>query len=95
LERARRPRVELFTQNQQNNGYWLGSLSNAQSEPAKLDLIRSTIPDLKRVTAAGVRRAAMDFFTDDRALKLVVLPVPPAPAAPIAAPVPTPTSAQP
>lgn len=95
LERARRPRVELFTQNQQNNGYWLGSLSNAQSEPAKLDLIRSTIPDLKRVTAASVHRAAMDFFTDDHALKLVVLPVPPAPAAPIAAPAPVPTSAQP
>jgi len=95
LERARRPRVELFTQNQQNNGYWLGSLSNAQSEPAKLDLIRSTIPDLKRVTAAAVHRAAMDFFTDDHALKMVVLPVPPAPAAPIAAPVAIPTSAHP
>ena len=92
LERARRPRVELFTQNQQNNGYWLGSLSNAQSETAKLDLIRSTIPDLKRVTAASVRRAAMDYFTDDKALRLVVMPLPHSPATPIApvAPVSTP-----
>ena len=86
LERGRRPRVELFTQNQQNNSYWLGSLSNAQSEPAKLDLIRSTIPDLKKVTAAGIHRAAMDYFTDEKAFKLVILPVPPAttPATPIA-----------
>jgi zinc protease len=82
LERGRRPRVELFTQSQQNNAYWLGALSNAQSEPAKLDLIRSTIPDLKKVTAAAVRKAAMDYFTDDRAFRLVILPVPPNAAAP-------------
>jgi len=98
LERARRPRVELFTQNQQNNGYWLGSLSDAQSEPDKLDLIRSTIPDLKKVTAAAVHRAAMEYFTDDRAFKLVVLPLPQtvaAPAAPVTQPPPVPTSAHP
>jgi zinc protease len=88
LERGRRPRVELFTQNQQNNGYWLGSLSNAQSEPAKLDLIRSTIPDLKQVNAAGVHRAAMDYFTDDKAFKLVVLPAPKVVAAAAAGPQP-------
>jgi zinc protease len=80
LERGRRPRVELFTQNQQNNAYWLGALSNAQSEAVKLDLIRSTIPDLKAVTAAGVHKAAMDYFTDDKAFRMVVLPIPPAAA---------------
>ena len=76
LERGRRPRVELFTQNQQNNGYWLGLLSNAQSETHKLDLIRTTIPDLRRVTAAGVHQAALDWLSDDRAFKLVVMPLP-------------------
>ena len=84
LERGRRPRVELFTQSQQNNAYWLSALSNAQSEAAKLDLIRSTIPDLKAVTAAAVRKAALDYFTDDKAFKLVVLPVPQVAAAPVA-----------
>jgi zinc protease len=76
LERGRRPRVELFTQNQQNNVYWLGVLSDAQSAPMKLDLIRSTIPDLKRVTAAAVHQAAMDYFADDKAFRLVILPLP-------------------
>jgi zinc protease len=75
LERGRRPRVELFTQNQQNNGYWLGSLSNAQSETHKLDLIRTTIPDLRHVTAAGVHQAALDWLSDDRAFKMVVMPL--------------------
>jgi zinc protease len=75
LERGRRPRVALFTQNQQNNGYWLGSLSNAQSEPHKLDLIRSTIPDLKYVTPAGVHAAAQAWLLDERAFKLVVMPL--------------------
>ena len=99
LERGRRPRVELFTQNQQNNSYWLGSLSNAQSEPAKLDLIRSTIPDLKHVTAAAIHQAAIDYFTDERAFKLVILPLPKVAAAPVApiapASAPVPTSAHP
>jgi zinc protease len=93
LERGRRPRVELFTQSQQNNGYWLGALSDAQSEPAKLDLIRSTIPDLKAVTAAGVHRAAMEYFTDERAFRLVVLPVPQTAAAPVAPATPPVTTA--
>jgi len=82
LERGRRPRVELFTQSQQNNAYWLSALSDAQSEPAKLDLIRSTIPDLKKVTVAAVHQAALDYFTDDKALRLVILPLPPQAPAP-------------
>jgi zinc protease len=93
LERGRRPRVELFTQNQQNNGYWLGALSDAQSEPAKLDLIRSTIPDLKAVTAKGVHDAAMTYFTDERAFRLVILPVPQTAAAAPVAPAPAPAAA--
>jgi zinc protease len=88
LERGRRPRVELFTQSQQNNAYWLGALSNAQSEAAKLDLIRSTIPDLKKVTTAAVHQAAMDYFTDDKAFRLVVLPLPPQGPSPTTSPAP-------
>jgi zinc protease len=98
LERGRRPRVELFTQSQQSNSYWLGALSDAQSEPDKLDLIRSTIPDLKAVTADAVHKAAMAYFTDDKAFRMVVLPAPPVqtpPLAPVAAPPLTPTSAHP
>ena len=74
LERGRRSRVELFTRNQQNNVYWLSGLSDAQSDPHKLDLIRSTIPNLKAVNAAGVRRAAQEWLSDDRAFRLRIMP---------------------
>jgi len=76
LERARQPRVELFTKGQQTNGYWLNALSGAQTDPRKLEVIRSTIPDLKHVTAADVRAAAQTFFTNDKAWRMVILPQP-------------------
>ncbi|MDR3512339.1 MAG: insulinase family protein [Caulobacteraceae bacterium] len=76
LDRARAPRVDLFTKSQQNNGYWLTVLSGVQADPRKLDVIRTTIPDLKRVTAAGVHRAARTFLLDERAWTMEVLPQP-------------------
>ncbi len=81
LERARGPRVELFTKGQQTNAYWLSALIGAQTDPRKLEIIRSTIPDLKHVTIADVRKAAQTYFTDDKAWRLVVLPQPAPPAA--------------
>ena len=84
LERARQPRVELFTKGQQNNSYWLNALSGAQDDPRKLEVIRTTIPDLKHVTAADVQAAAQRFFVNEKAWRLVILPQPapvPAPAA--------------
>ncbi len=86
LERAKAPRVDLFTKSQQTNGYWLTALTGVQADPRKLDVIRTTIPDLKRVTAADVRRAAQLVLRDDRAWRMQVLPIapsdPPAPRAP-------------
>ena len=76
LERARSPRVELFKQNQQKNIYWLSALIGANGDRRKLDVVRTTIPDLKHVTAADVRAAAQAYLTDDKAWRLVVLPQP-------------------
>jgi zinc protease len=81
LERARQPRVELFTKGQQTNGYWLNALIGVQTDPRKLEVIRSTIPDLKHVTIGDVRRAARTFLTDSKAWRMVVLPQPAPPAA--------------
>jgi zinc protease len=77
LERARQPRVDLFTQSQQTNSYWLNVLIGAASDPRKLDVVRTTIPDLKAVTAADVQADARAYLSDDRAYRLTVLPQPP------------------
>ena len=74
LERAKGPRVDLFTKSQQTNGYWLAVLGGVQADPRKLDVIRSTIPDLKHVTAADVHEAAKTYLLDDKAWTMLVLP---------------------
>ncbi len=78
LDRAKAPRVDLFTKVQQTNSYWVNALSSVQSDPRRLDVIRTTVPDLKQVTAAAIHRDARDFLRDDRAWKMEVLPIDPA-----------------
>jgi len=74
LERARGPRIQDIQRQQQTNEYWLGLLSGAQQEPRLLDVIRSTIPDLKAVTADEVQAAARDWLKNDKAYRLVIVP---------------------
>lgn len=83
LERARGPRIQDIQKQQQTNDYWLSLLSGSGQDPRLLDVIRSTIPDLKGVTADDVQKAAKDWIKDDKAFRLVVVPeglAPPAPA---------------
>ncbi len=81
LDRARGPRIEDIQRQQQANEYWLGLLAGSQRDPRLLDVIRSTISDLKSVTADDVQKAARDWFRDDKAFKFVVVPDAPPPAA--------------
>lgn len=81
LDRVQGPRVDLFTKSQQTNGYWLLVLGGVQADPRKLDIIRSTIPDLKHVTVADIQAAAQAYLKDETAWKMEELPVP-TPAAP-------------
>jgi zinc protease len=74
LERARGPRIQDIQKQQQTNEYWLSLLGGSGQEPRLLDVIRSTIPDIKSVTAEDVQKAAKDWIKDDRAYLLVVVP---------------------
>jgi len=74
LERARQPRVELFTRARQTNGYWLASLDGVQRDPRRLDVVRSTIPALKAVTAANVQKMAQTYLDDAHIWKLNIEP---------------------
>ena len=76
LERARQPRVELFTRARQTNSYWLGALMGAQAEPRRLDVLRTTIPALQHVTAADVQRLASAYLTPEHAWRLRIDPRP-------------------
>ena len=74
LERARGPRIEDIQKQQQTNEYWLSLLAGSRQDPRLLDVIRSTIPDLKSVTADDVQKAAKDWLKDDKAYMLIVVP---------------------
>jgi len=74
FERARKPRIETLKKNQQTNEYWLGTLQRAQTEPVWLDLIRTTISDLQRLTPADIRKLAETYLREDRLWRLRVTP---------------------
>ncbi|HEY0107770.1 MAG TPA: insulinase family protein, partial [Rhizomicrobium sp.] len=76
LDRARGPRIEDIGRQQQGNEYWLSLLGGSQADPRLLDIVRTTIPDLKSVTAADVQAAARDWLKDAKAYRLVVAPAP-------------------
>ena len=81
LERARGPRIQDIQKQQQTNEYWLSLLAGSGQDPRLLDVIRSTLPDLKSVTAEDVQKAAQAWLKDDKAFLLVVVPPGSAPPA--------------
>src|SRR5579864_1087730 len=76
LERARGPRIEDIQRQQQTNEYWLALLAGAQADPRRLDIIRTTVPDLRAVTIQDVQKAANTWLDPERAYKIVVTPPP-------------------
>jgi zinc protease len=74
FERARKPRIETLLKSQQTNEYWLGTLQRAQTEPVWLDLVRTTISDLQRLTPADIKKLAATYLRDDRLWRLRVTP---------------------
>jgi zinc protease len=82
LERARGPRIEDIQRQQQTNEYWLSLLAGSQADPRRLDVIRTTLPDLKAITADDLQKAAQNWLIAEKAFKVVVLPAASAGAAP-------------
>jgi len=77
LERARGPRIEDIQRQQQTNEYWLALLAGAQADPRRLEIIRTTIPDLQAVTVQDVQKAADTWLDPKHAYKIIVTPPPP------------------
>ena len=81
LERARKPILERDDKARQTNGYWSRVLSDAQSDPRRLELLRNYAADLNAVTADEVQKAAQRFLVDNKAWRLQITPKNPAPPA--------------
>jgi zinc protease len=74
LDRARKPQIEAIDKARQTNGYWLGALRDAQTDPQMLDLIKDAIPGLEKITTADIQRAARTYFTPKTAWTLELIP---------------------
>ncbi|MGA0599541.1 M16 family metallopeptidase [Caulobacter sp. KR2-114] len=74
LERAKKPRIEEAEKSRETNGYWISALSGAQTDPRRLDAIRSELPNMERITISDVQKTAQRYLRDDAQWKLEVTP---------------------
>ncbi len=74
LQRAVKPRIESIERAQQTNGYWSAMLHDAQDDPRRLELIRSSIPGYRKMTVEDVQAAAQTYLIDANAWRFQVEP---------------------
>lgn len=74
LERAKRPMIEGIKTQRKGNGYWLTTLSDAQSNPERLMRLRTQLALLEAVTPADIQALARKYLTSDRAVRMIVTP---------------------
>ncbi len=82
LDRARKPSLaNIARARASSNAWWLGNLSNVQTDPRVAAELRTQVADYEAVTPADLQRVARRFLLDARDWKLVVVPETPAVAA--------------
>jgi zinc protease len=74
MTRAKKPYLERLAKTQQTNEFWLGQLGGAQTDGRRLDVVRSQLAGVERVSAADVQAAAREFLAPGKAWRLVVVP---------------------
>jgi zinc protease len=76
LTRAVLPLVDQLSRSRQSNQYWVGALTGAQTDPRRLDAVRSQIAQYQQVSAADIQKAAQKYLIPEKAWKFEVLPEP-------------------
>jgi zinc protease len=74
LQRAKLPAFDDLDKRRHTNAYWLNALAGAQADPREVAAIRTSEPQVQRVTAEDIQKAAQTYLKDDRAWKLEVVP---------------------
>ena len=73
FERARKPIIEGLNQRFENNGFWLGAVSQAQSRADWLDRTRTLRSDYGSITLAELKTLAAELFDPARAVTVKVV----------------------
>jgi zinc protease len=73
LARARNPELEKINHSLRDNGFWLGALARAQSEPSRLDRVRQRKALLEAVTAADLQKLAQKYLQPARLQPVLIV----------------------
>lgn len=74
MQRARQPVLERLSQSLENNGYWIGQIARSQTDPQRLDWVRTAREQLQDVTAEEVAQLASEYLVPERAFRVSILP---------------------
>lgn len=74
LVRARRPIVDQFRNNLEDNRYWDELVAAAQSNTVALEQHRSALADYESVTIADLRNAARHYLVSSRGYRIAIMP---------------------
>ncbi len=74
FERARKPALESYRDWRKRNSTWMGIVSEAQSEPARLERFRQNEASFRSITVDDVWKAAQRFLKDKTPYTFRALP---------------------
>ncbi len=80
VDRLAEPAIAQLRDGRRTNGYWLGTISQAQSDPAKVEDARTIEAYYQDVSAEAISKLAAEYLHPDRASLLIVDPEPQEPA---------------
>ena len=90
LNRAVKPHVDGIQRAQQTNGYWITMLHDAEEDPRRLDLIRTSVAGYLKMTPQDVQDTLTAYLPDAKAWRLEVESATPAAGPTTATPTPIP-----
>lgn len=74
IDRARTPVIKNLEKSRKTNGYWIGVITDVQTEPRGIEAIRTQIPQLQAISRDELVSVAKVFFDGKRRVEIRVLP---------------------
>ncbi len=74
LQRARQPILEQIEESRERNPFWVNALSRSQSEPERLEDIRTSQARYEAVTVEDLTALAAEVLRPDNAYRVSILP---------------------
>ena len=75
VQRVIQPRMEQARREAASTpGYWVAGLAGVQTDPARLDALRTHVSDYESITPADIQAAARKWLKPETAWKLKVVP---------------------